>query len=85
VRSDWMAVEHRRGIAVSSAVMSFAHEGLVFDLLDTAEPPGFQRGHLLNPDRGPQCGEDERRALQPRWSYCGMLVTVGVRRLAGVG
>src|SRR6476469_6830337 len=27
VRSDWMAVECRRGISVSSAVMSFEHEG----------------------------------------------------------
>jgi peptide chain release factor 3 len=32
VRSDWMAVE--RGISVSSAVMSFEHEGLAFNLLD---------------------------------------------------
>jgi peptide chain release factor 3 len=30
VRSDWMAVECRRGISVSSAVMSFEHEGLAF-------------------------------------------------------
>ena len=27
VRSDWMAVERKRSISVSSAVMSFAHEG----------------------------------------------------------
>src|SRR6476469_3088728 len=27
VRSDWMAVERERGISVSSAVMSFEHEG----------------------------------------------------------
>src|SRR5438067_8113449 len=39
VRSDWMAVECRRGISVSSAVMSFEHEGLAFNLLDT---PGHQ-------------------------------------------
>jgi peptide chain release factor 3 len=32
-RSDWMAVE--RGISVSSAVMSFEHEGLAFNFLDT--------------------------------------------------
>ena len=37
VRSDWMAVKCRRGIAVSSAVMSFEHERLAFNLLD---PPG---------------------------------------------
>ena len=39
VRSDWMAVERERGISVSSAVMSFEHEGLAFNLLDT---PGQQ-------------------------------------------
>src|SRR5690348_17858479 len=39
VRSDWMAVERERGISVSSAVMSFEHEGLAFNLLDT---PGHE-------------------------------------------
>jgi peptide chain release factor 3 len=39
VRSDWMAVKCRRGISVSSAVMSFEHQGLAFNLLD---PPGHQ-------------------------------------------
>jgi peptide chain release factor 3 len=39
VRSDWMAVERERGISVSSAVMSFEHEGLAFNLLNT---PGHQ-------------------------------------------
>jgi peptide subunit release factor RF-3 len=34
-----MAVERERGISVSSAVMSFEHEGLAFNLLDT---PGQQ-------------------------------------------
>ena len=34
VRSDWMAVERERGISVSSAVMSFEHEGLAFNLLE---------------------------------------------------
>src|SRR5690349_21874360 len=38
-RSDWMAIEKERGISVSSAVMTFEHEGLVFNLLDT---PGHQ-------------------------------------------
>ena len=42
VRSDWMAVERERGISVSSAVMSFEHDGLAFNLLDTPGPPGFQ-------------------------------------------
>src|SRR5215472_11382518 len=39
VRSDWMAIERERGISVSSAVMSFEHAGLAFNLLDT---PGHQ-------------------------------------------
>src|SRR5215468_7459068 len=39
VRSDWMAAKRERGISVSSAVMSFEHEGLAFNLLDT---PGHQ-------------------------------------------
>ena len=34
-----MAIERERGISVSSAVMSFEHEGLAFNLLDT---PGRQ-------------------------------------------
>src|ERR1700738_2636165 len=57
VRSDWMAVERERGISVSSAVMSFEHQGLAFSLLDMpghqdfspigiSAPLGFQRGHL---------------------------------------
>jgi peptide chain release factor 3 len=58
VRSVWMAVERERGISISSAVMSFEHEGLAFNLLDTPghqdfSPLGFQRGHLPHPDRGP--------------------------------
>src|SRR5919201_5611646 len=38
-RSDWMKIEQERGISVSSAVMTFEHDGLVFNLLDT---PGHQ-------------------------------------------
>src|SRR6201998_3749189 len=39
VRSDWMEIERERGISVSSAVMSFEHQGIAFNLLDT---PGHQ-------------------------------------------
>jgi peptide chain release factor 3 len=39
VRSDWMDVERERGISVSSAVMTFEHDGITFNLLDT---PGHQ-------------------------------------------
>src|SRR5881392_2237009 len=38
-RSDWMTIERERGISVSSAVMTFEHEGRVYNLLDT---PGHQ-------------------------------------------
>src|SRR5690606_13937894 len=38
-RSDWMKIEQQRGISVTSSVMTFEHEGLVFNLLDT---PGHE-------------------------------------------
>jgi peptide chain release factor 3 len=38
-RSDWMAIERERGISVSSTVMRFERDGIVFNLLDT---PGHE-------------------------------------------
>jgi len=38
-RSDWMKIERERGISVSSSVMMFESDGLVFNLLDT---PGHE-------------------------------------------
>ncbi|MCW5729597.1 MAG: peptide chain release factor 3 [Alphaproteobacteria bacterium] len=38
-RSDWMAIERERGISVTASVMSFEHEGIAFNLLDT---PGHE-------------------------------------------
>jgi peptide chain release factor 3 len=38
-RSDWMKIERERGISVSASVMTFDHEGLMFNLLDT---PGHE-------------------------------------------
>ena len=38
-KSDWMKIERERGISVSASVMTFEHEGLVFNLLDT---PGHE-------------------------------------------
>ncbi|MEE9347703.1 MAG: peptide chain release factor 3, partial [Robiginitomaculum sp.] len=38
-QSDWMKIEQERGISVSSSVMTFEHEGLTFNLLDT---PGHE-------------------------------------------
>src|SRR6201990_847231 len=37
--SDWMKIGRERGISVSSSVMMFEHENLVFNLLDT---PGHE-------------------------------------------
>ena len=34
-RSDWMEIEQKRGISVTSSVMTFEHDGLTFNLLDT--------------------------------------------------
>ncbi|MGE5518148.1 MAG: peptide chain release factor 3 [Bacteroidota bacterium] len=38
-RSDWMSIEKERGISVSASVMTFEHEGLTYNLLDT---PGHE-------------------------------------------
>jgi hypothetical protein len=58
VRSDWMAVERERGISVSSALMSFEHEGLAFNLLDT---PGHQDLSRTPTDCGRLRGDGVRR------------------------
>jgi peptide chain release factor 3 len=34
-RSDWLEIEQARGISVTSSVMTFEHDGVVFNLLDT--------------------------------------------------
>jgi peptide chain release factor 3 len=38
-QSDWMEMERARGISISSSVMTFEHEGITYNLLDT---PGHQ-------------------------------------------
>ena len=38
-RSDWMKIERERGISVSASVMTFEHDGLMCNLLDT---PGHE-------------------------------------------
>ncbi|MFO7547944.1 MAG: peptide chain release factor 3 [Acidimicrobiia bacterium] len=35
VTSDWMELERQRGISVTSTVLQFSHDGLLFNLLDT--------------------------------------------------
>ena len=38
-RSDWMKIERERGISVTASVMTFEHDGKMFNLLDT---PGHE-------------------------------------------
>ncbi|MDP8914745.1 MAG: peptide chain release factor 3 [Pseudomonadota bacterium] len=38
-RSDWMKIEQQRGISVTSSVMTFEHDNVTFNLLDT---PGHE-------------------------------------------
>ena len=38
-RSDWMKIEQQRGISVTSSVMTFEKDGIIFNLLDT---PGHE-------------------------------------------
>lgn len=38
-QSDWMEIERDRGISISSSVMTFDHDGITFNLLDT---PGHE-------------------------------------------
>src|SRR5271169_5480645 len=38
-QSDWMEIERDRGISITSSVMTFEHDGITFNLLDT---PGHQ-------------------------------------------
>jgi peptide chain release factor 3 len=45
-RSDWMELEQRRGISVSSTVLRFEHDGIVFNLLDTPGHKDFSEDTL---------------------------------------
>ncbi|MEO1242553.1 MAG: peptide chain release factor 3 [Pseudomonadota bacterium] len=38
-RSDWLAIEQKRGISVTTSAMMFEHDGAIFNLLDT---PGHE-------------------------------------------
>lgn len=44
--ADWMELEQRRGISVTSTVLSFAFEGTVFNLLDTPGHRDFSEDTL---------------------------------------
>jgi hypothetical protein len=69
-----MTVERERGISVSSAVMSFEHEGLAFNLPDTPvhedfSPKGLM-GYLPHADRGRQHAGAGSIRPQDRSSAC---------------
>ena len=44
--SDWMEIEKTRGISVSSTVLRFQHDGIVFNLLDTPGHHDFSEDTL---------------------------------------
>jgi peptide chain release factor 3 len=44
--SDWMELERRRGISITSTVLRFAHAGTVFNLLDTPGHRDFSEDTL---------------------------------------
>ena len=44
--SDWMEIERRRGISVSSTVLRFEHDGVVLNLLDTPGHRDFSEDTL---------------------------------------
>src|SRR5688572_15680198 len=45
-KSDWMEVEQRRGISVSSTALRFEHDDVVFNLLDTPGHKDFSEDTL---------------------------------------
>src|SRR6195952_34570 len=45
-KSDWMEVEQRRGISVTSTVLRFEHDDVVFNLLDTPGHKDFSEDTL---------------------------------------
>src|SRR6516162_84576 len=45
-RSDWMGIERDRGISVVTSVMTFEHQGCVFNLLDTPGHEDFSEDPL---------------------------------------
>src|SRR5436190_12515181 len=47
-QSDWMKIERERGISVSASVMTFDHDGLMFNLLDTPGHEDFSEDTYRN-------------------------------------
>ena len=59
--SDWMELERKRGISISSTVLQFDYDGYRINLLDTPGSQGFLRGHLPRADGGGCGGHGDRR------------------------
>src|ERR1700743_3651761 len=48
-RSDWMKIERERGISVSASVMTFEHDGRLFNLLHTPGHEDFSKTPYRTP------------------------------------
>ena len=59
--SDWMEIEKKRGISVTSSAMAFEFGGYPLQPARHAGPPGLQRGHLPHADRGRLRDHADRR------------------------
>src|SRR5918994_497818 len=61
-RSDWLEIERARGISVTSSVMTFERDGIVFNLLDTPGHEDFSEDTYRSEERrvGKEC--------RSRWS-----------------
>ena len=58
--SDWMELERKRGISISSTVLQFDYDGYRHQPARHARPQGFLRGHLSRSDRGRRRRDGDR-------------------------
>ena len=54
--SDWMEIEKQRGISVTSSVLQFEYDGLLYQYFGYSGTSGFLRGHLSYSDGSRFCG-----------------------------
>ena len=57
--SDWMELEKKRGISISSTVLQFEYRGYCVNLLDTPGHKRFFRGYLSCPHGGGRGGDGD--------------------------